>query len=288
MFLPIFGKTKEKRFLIHQNNEFYYFFLNESCHLIDFHLTMTTQRTKYYLIDSLKPIDYDEHPEKYKVISLVIVSDTHNRHDRIFIPDGDIFIHCGDFTNRQNWYCEDDDVIPQEMINFNEWLGKLPHRNKLVIGGNHELGFFHRSPEEIQSKLLTNAFYVNDQLIDVEGMSIYGCPWKNFPHDRSQWSSIPSNIDLLITHIPAWSILDLTFRPQRNSNKIQEELYQHCGSKRLYEEIQKRIHPRIHCFGHVHDACGNTFDPTCTGTLFINAAVESSGKATKLLFYMSN
>ena len=55
------------------------------------------------LIDILKPSDYESNPSKYVKISIVVISDTHKNHEKMTIPDGDIFIHCGDFTNRHDW-----------------------------------------------------------------------------------------------------------------------------------------------------------------------------------------
>ena len=31
---------------------------------------------------------------------VVVISDTHNRHDEVSLPGGDILIHCGDATGR--------------------------------------------------------------------------------------------------------------------------------------------------------------------------------------------
>ncbi|CAF2927642.1 unnamed protein product [Rotaria sp. Silwood2] len=92
------------------------------------------------IIDILKSIDYDEDPERFKSISIVIVLDTDKNHEKIYIPDGDIFLHCGEFTKKNVGKLE-----------------RLIHNHKIVICGNNELGFEHCSKEEIQSKLLTNA-----------------------------------------------------------------------------------------------------------------------------------
>ena len=43
-----------------------------------------------------------------------------------FIPDGDILIHAGDFSITGLVY---------EVKEFNDWLGTLPHKHKIVIGG---------------------------------------------------------------------------------------------------------------------------------------------------------
>ncbi len=60
---------------------------------------------------------------------IVCISDTHNLHRKLQIPDGDVLVHAGDFTL----------FGKQEHLNdFNEWLGTLPHRHKLVVQGNHD------------------------------------------------------------------------------------------------------------------------------------------------------
>ena len=38
----------------------------------------------------------------------------------------------GDFTNNG---------LPTDILNFNIWLGKLPHKHKIVIAGNHDITF---------------------------------------------------------------------------------------------------------------------------------------------------
>lgn len=41
-------------------------------------------------------------PQKHKIERFVVLSDTHNEHDKTlsYIPnDGDVFLHCGDFTD---------------------------------------------------------------------------------------------------------------------------------------------------------------------------------------------
>ena len=63
-------------------------------------------------------------------IKIVIISDTHNCHNALNIPDGDILIHAGDMTEYGT---------RAEIQEFDEWLGTLPHRHKLVIAGNHEV-----------------------------------------------------------------------------------------------------------------------------------------------------
>lgn len=77
-------------------------------------------------------------------VRIVCMSDTHSLtpHIKFDIPDGDIFIHAGDFTR-----CGKLD----EVIEFNSWIGRLPHKHKLVIAGNHELSFDHTFTHPFQN-----------------------------------------------------------------------------------------------------------------------------------------
>lgn len=67
-------------------------------------------------------------------VRFVCMSDTHSLtpHIKFDIPDGDVFIHAGDFTKCGR---------KEEVIDFNNWIGQLPHKHKIVIAGNHELSF---------------------------------------------------------------------------------------------------------------------------------------------------
>jgi Icc-related predicted phosphoesterase len=247
----------------------------------------------FEIIDILKPDDYDQNMERYKKIRVVVVSDTHQNHQMIQIPDGEILLHCGDFTNRNNWSNLSDNQIPRSIIDFNQWLGKLPHRYKIVICGNHEIGFKNLSKEDIQFKYLNNCIYLQDELIEIEGISIYGCPWSFNQSFRSQWSSIPSHIDILMTHIPPQYILDLAYQPKSSPSNEPCSMcdncvhgcYGHWGSKSLSKEIHQRIQPRIHCFGHVHDDFGSKYDQYGSGTLFINAAADLTKQTIQFNFY---
>jgi predicted phosphohydrolase len=79
-------------------------------------------------------------------LRLVLLSDTHQLHREVEVPDGDIFIHAGDFT----MFSESMDAV----VDFNAWLGELPHRYKIVVPGNHEF-FLEADPSE--RSLLSNA-----------------------------------------------------------------------------------------------------------------------------------
>ena len=91
---------------------------------------------------------------------MVCMSDTHSKLYQLehAIPDGDVFVHAGDFSQLGR---------RKEVLAFNDFLGGLPHRHKVVIAGNHECSFDpvgsgrHRPDvDEDMSELLTNCIYL--------------------------------------------------------------------------------------------------------------------------------
>uniref|UniRef100_K3WF96 Calcineurin-like phosphoesterase domain-containing protein n=1 Tax=Globisporangium ultimum (strain ATCC 200006 / CBS 805.95 / DAOM BR144) TaxID=431595 RepID=K3WF96_GLOUD len=207
---------------------------------------------------------------------VVCISDTHGLHDALHaverIPDGDVLIHAGDFTDTGD---------RDEVLAFNEFLGKLPHKYKLVIAGNHESTFDRAfypfnwqqyghsqqyDPDEVRA-LLTNGLYLEDQAVLIEGFKFYGTPWQpefcnwafNLPRGeklREKWQRIPNDTDVLITHTP----------PYGRGDRVG---YMHVGCEELSREVTERIRPKFHVFGHVHEGYGSSFDSTTT---YMNAS----------------
>ena len=209
-------------------------------------------------------------------VRIVCISDTHslveNNQPPFDIPDGDILIHAGDFTNQGNL---------DKVMEFNSWLGSLPHRHKVVIAGNHDLTFDYtkiQRPELQKAKsLLTNCIYLEDSDITIEGPKIYGTPRTPlFGHhlvgfmisssDTQAWeelcSKIPSDTDILITHGPPLGILDANTRGEV------------CGSEELLRHVVERVKPKYHIFGHIHESYGVV---TNGSTVFANAATCNIG-----------
>lgn len=88
-----------------------------------------------------------------------------------------------------------------------------------------------------------------------------------------EWSKIPSDVEILITHTPPFAIHDTT-RHGKNA-----------GCKFLADRIQQLSGLRLHVFGHIHEAHGasalvlgkNPETPSNTSsesmeTIFVNAA----------------
>jgi Icc-related predicted phosphoesterase len=196
-------------------------------------------------------------------MKLVMTSDTHDQHLALkgALPDGDVFIHAGDFTGMGEPSCVE---------KFNEWLGTLPHKYKLVIPGNHELTFEPGLPtyDSDVAALLTNATLLNDSSAVIDGVKFWGSPvtpyFCNWAFNRvrgaeikEHWDLIPNDTDVLITHGPPMNILD-------------ELLYngEHVGCEELLKAIE-RVKPKVHVFGHIHAGHGVIAHD---GTTFVNAS----------------
>jgi Icc-related predicted phosphoesterase len=191
-------------------------------------------------------------------MKIVCISDTHTLHKNMKIPDGDLLIHAGDVSSRGKL---------EEIIQFNDWLGTLPHRHKVMIAGNHDF-YFESNPPHTKS-LITNAIYLNDSGIEIEGIKIWGSPVQPWFYDwafnrqrgediRKHWELIPTDTDILITHGPPYGILDETARGEL------------VGCADLLEVIQQRVKPRLHVFGHIHEGYGKT---AIGETLFVNPSM---------------
>ncbi|MGI8494252.1 MAG: metallophosphatase domain-containing protein [Pyrinomonadaceae bacterium] len=189
---------------------------------------------------------------------IVCLSDTHNySSEQIIVPDGDILIHAGDATIQGTI---------DEIVLFNRWFSRFPHKHKIFVAGNHDW-LFEISPKLARSLLDEKIIYLQDSSVEIEGLKIYGSPFQPRFFDwafnlmrgaeiAEKWKLIPNDTDILITHGPPNGILDETPR----------------GDAAGCEELRKRvgeIHPKLHIFGHIH--CGYGKIETA-GTIFVNAS----------------
>ncbi|KAL9653873.1 hypothetical protein ABK040_012933 [Willaertia magna] len=187
-----------------------------------------------------------------KKLRIITISDTHNKHKKLEIPEGDILICAGDFTDRGSQY---------EMEQFNNWLGTLTHKHKIVICGNHE---GRASIWEIKKtqEILSNATYLQDTSVCIDGINIYGLPYVPNMSDQPGesymefvdnkyfykseelleviYSNIPENTNILISHTPIRGILDGGAR----------------GSTALKERIKHLKELKLLVCGHVHASHG--------------------------------
>ena len=198
---------------------------------------------------------------------LVIISDTHTRHEELETLAGDVLIHCGDFCNGfiQN---------ESDLFEIDRWFGEQPFERILCTGGNHD--FVAQQRRESGEPVFENAIYLEGEAYEYGGLTFYGAPWIPrlegwaycLPDDElaEQWKRIPQDTDVLITHTPPAGILDI---PSAGHS---------VGCSSLRAAIEDLPSLRIHCFGHVHASYGQWDEMQIT---FYNAAVVGSNYAVK-------
>jgi Icc-related predicted phosphoesterase len=200
-------------------------------------------------------------------VRLVLVSDTHQLHRELDLPDGEIFIHAGDISMLSK--------SRAAIADFNEWLRELPYRHKIVVPGNHD---FFLEADESKRFLLGNATVLINEAVEIDGLRIWGSPvtplyggafgMSSADDRRRLYARIPEETDVLVTHGPPFGILDSA--PGTES---------HSGDRELLEAV-KRIRPKLHVFGHIHGANGLY---TTDHTMYVNAALlgQSGGLDAK-------
>lgn len=194
---------------------------------------------------------------------IVCISDTHLVHEetRLNIPDGDILLHAGDTTYRGS---------EMEVYKFLKWFSSLPHKHKIFVAGNHDW-LFQTEPEKAAMLLsqFPNITYLEDSMVEVEGLKIWGAPWQPWFYDwafnlgrgaeiKEKWDLIPDGTDVLITHGPPYG-----FGDKVPSGEL-------VGCVDLRDTIE-RVKPKLHVCGHIH--LGHGLYNTPEGVIVANASI---------------
>jgi len=222
-------------------------------------------------------------PETSRSLRLVCISDTHLCHKQLPpLPDGDVLIHCGDFTNHGSL---------AEVLDFAEWFASQPHPRKLCVPGNHDMlldedyyeAYWSDWSRVKESHADAKAAFASknielliDQMTSIEGVTFYGSPWVAQGHDwktafnkqdselEACWARIPDS-DVLLTHMP----------PYGTGDRL--EGGEHVGCSFLAEAVKAKC-PKLHVFGHVHTDTGifPAGEPSAASdTVSVNAASVS-------------
>lgn len=200
-------------------------------------------------------------------MKLTFISDTHNKHEYLtskaynnILGSGDCIIHAGDISNVGK---------VGEIKDFLDWFSNTDYTHKIFIAGNHDFWFEtnHDIAQEYKNK---GVHYLFDSSVVIDGVKFYGSPWQpefydwafNLPRGEKlaeKWKMIPNDVDILITHGPAYGMLDYTIKGEQ------------VGCQDLYHRIME-IQPKIHVCGHIHWAYGQK---NFNNVEFINASVLS-------------
>ena len=178
---------------------------------------------------------------------IVVLSDTHQFHEAINIPAGDLLVHCGDATNNGT---------VEEVIRFFQWFGKQSHKHKIFIPGNHDKIFetdWYSTCQLAKSVCGGNLHIESNNYLELERIKLFLYSYSlrygdwSFMKQESEiaqdLSRVSEQVDVLITHSPPYGILD-----QNNDST-------HCGSFSI-KDLVDRITPKIHLFGHIHESSG--------------------------------
>lgn len=220
----------------------------------------------------------------------VLISDTHSR-TNFQVPDGDVLVHAGDLSS---W-----GKLSQLEATI-EWLCSLKHPKKIVIAGNHDfcldIDYISRSwcgaelTEEDNHKAIKLFFsddaiaagivYLQHESLDLElsngrTWKIFGSPCSPsygsgaFQYEdhkaKELWKEIQDSTEILITHTPAFEILDRTRRGVL------------AGCEALSERLTELKDLRLFVFGHIHEAADSTtFTIGNNEIVAVNAAIIRS------------
>jgi Icc-related predicted phosphoesterase len=173
---------------------------------------------------------------------ITFISDTHNKHKHLtskgmgnILGSGDILVHAGDSTSMGQKH---------EINEFLKWFSNTDFEHKIFIAGNHDFGFEQQTDIDQEFKDLGVTYLFAFNLPRGEELA-------------AKWEKIPDDVDILITHGPAYGILDYAPIGGR------------VGCEELYRKIVE-VKPKIHVCGHIHDGYGQK---TMGGIEFLNASV---------------
>ncbi|KAH9180360.1 Metallo-dependent phosphatase-like protein [Lactarius sanguifluus] len=215
----------------------------------------------------------------------VCVSDTHSK--TFAVPAGDVLIHAGDLSS---W-----GSVKQLKVTV-DWLLSLPHPVKIVIAGNHDLcldegsvnsgGLLYSSVSKedvvkarsmLQSRAARAAglYYLEHESMELKTgdkvWKIYGSPaaplfmpgsfqYETDVEAQAIYGRIPRDTEILLTHTPAYGVLDVARRGV------------HAGCKTLSATLGELKQCKLHVFGHIHEAHGGLIHPD-GGRVSVNAAM---------------
>jgi Icc-related predicted phosphoesterase len=201
-------------------------------------------------------------------MKICLISDVHGQWNKLTIPECDLLISAGDYSFRGE----------QHMVkDFHKWLDKQPAKNIISLQGNHEkwVETNFQLAKDMATKECPRVNFIDEGLVEIEGLKIwcsaitpYFCnwAWNRYRGDdiKKHWDRIPIDTDILVTHGPAFGILD----------KVEMLGSPNCGENvgcvDLKIAIDKLTKLKYHVFGHIHNMYGMETEGSVT---YINASI---------------
>jgi Icc-related predicted phosphoesterase len=202
-------------------------------------------------------------------MKIVCISDTHEKHRRIEMPECDVLVHSGDMVT--DFYKMGSRKM-DEYEDFFSWFSAQPAKHKICIAGNHDFAPYYPNTRTYFLELIPDdVLYLQDEEVTIDGVKFYGTPWQpdffNYAFNVAKtknrqklFAKIPVDTNVLLTHMPPYGILDML----PNEKNV--------GCAAILERIQNLPHLKLHVFGHVHYAYGiQHLSPN--DTIYVNAAL---------------
>lgn len=205
---------------------------------------------------------------------IVATSDTHGQFGKVKLPVGDILVVAGDILRNfvLDKFVDSSIQLGHLRDDFVPWLRTIRklYSNILIVPGNHDRCFEHATKESREIvEGVPGVHLLIDQGVTIDGVKFWGSPWStwfggetwsfNIPQREGAaqeiWAKIPADTNVLITHGPAYGIMD--FCDGRNT-----------GCIHLRNRIWQ-VRPKLHICGHIHQCVGRL---PADGITYINAA----------------
>jgi Icc-related predicted phosphoesterase len=183
------------------------------------------------------------------------------------LEGGDLLIVTGDLTAR--------DTI-DEYLSFYEWLDDQDYEKKILIAGNHD-NELEKKEYEGRDDRFYPSIYLCDSGTEFRGLKIWGSPWtsrfkginpnccaftgKNDNEIFPYFELIPSDVDILITHSPPFTIRDKTKEGKQ------------VGSPSLMARHISHFSPKLWAFSHIHEDYGIEGPYEWSGCLYVNCSI---------------
>ena len=197
-----------------------------------------------------------------KQVRIVAFSDIHGELD-FKLPSGDIAVIAGDICP-----CRGSHSPTAQMFWLNDhflpWCDRLiqdgMYSNIVFIAGNHDFVFkkvVNFPGSNFHFVLPPNVHYLQDSMIELMGVKIYGTPWTPtfgrwaYMRDDADldeiYAKIPEGLDILLSHGPAKTWGDIILKGPYSDERG------NLGSESLRKHVV-RAKPRHFLYGHLHEA----------------------------------
>lgn len=180
-------------------------------------------------------------------MKFITLSDTHGQHRskklNKFLHENpaDVLLFVGDY--QRNHF--------DDGIDFIDWLHDLPFKYKVITFGNHDGNFEYAVN---RTGIYNDIIVLNNDFTVIEGIKIWGSPysltffdWWFMKSDKELeeiYKEIPDDVNILMTHTPAFGILDMT----------KDGIL--TGSMSLLNRIKELKKLKYHVCGHIHEQSG--------------------------------